>query len=641
MGMPVIRRGDDQNGAGSSLFLRLALPFLLALICLVGFAVAGMSVLSAVRSYVGGEGLWSKAQKEAVYHVFRYASSRDPDEFDAYRAALSVPEGDRIAREELEKRNPDYRIARDGFLKGRNDSADIDGMIDLFRRFRSVELVDRSIAIWAEADTHIAKLSSLGDQLHAEIDRDPPQQTRIDAALAAIDREAGILTPLEDAFSYSFGQAAREICRWLIELLFVATAVLTTCVVWFGRVVLREREQHQNELSESENRYRTFFETSLDAVILVRQDGEFEAVNPAACTAFGYEESELKKPNGDAARAQLDCFHRAIKETYLTGNFQGHLPFQRKDGSVFTGEVSASMFSDSSGERKTSIIIRDVSARIRAEAEIRDLNASLEERVVARTAELETANRELSLFNRELESFCYTVSHDLRLPLRSMNGFSEILLSDYAEMLDGRAQDYLHRVQHACHRMGRLIDDLLSLTRYTRQKLVWKEVDVGVIAAQVIEELRAAHPGNGVAVDIVAHPPAATSLGDPFLIRVLLQHLLANAWKFSIRAAHPQIEFGSTTGSDGTVYFVRDNGCGFDIVYADKLFGVFNRLHTPDEFDGTGIGLAIVQRIVMRHGGRIWADSAPQEGATFYFTLPGPAKVGSASDATRQLSASA
>jgi len=610
-----------RSDAGSSLFLRLVLPFLLTLSCLFGISVAGMTVLSAVRAYVGGEALWSKAQKEAVYHLIRYASSHDRDEFDKYRVALSVPEGDRKARVELDKPEPDYALARQGFLEGRNDPADVDGMIGLFRRLRHVALVDRSIAIWEEADVHIAELSRLADRLQAEVERTPPDRVRIDAALAAIDREAGILTPLEDAFSYSFGQAAREVGRWLLALLALATVLLTTCVVWFCRVVLRERERHQQALRESEERYRTFFETSIDAVILGRPDGVVEAVNAAACRMFGFDASEPGGGAADAFRDSLfDSIRSAMAETVQSGRFGGQSSFSRRDGTTFDGEVAACLFTDSSGHQKTSVVVRDISARLRAEQEIRRLNATLEGRVAARTAELEAANRELLVFNRELESFCYSVSHDLRLPLRSMNGFSQLLLSDYGAVLDMRGQNYLQSVQRACRRMGRLIDDLLNLSRYTRQKLVPQVLDLRAIAEEVIDELRAEHPGGNVEVDISMNGHS-TTCGDGTLVRVLLRHLLANAWKFSAGTERPRIEFAAEADGGEAVYFVRDNGCGFDMAYADKLFRIFNRLHAVDEFEGTGIGLSIVQRIVMRHGGRVWAQSVPQQGATFYFTL--------------------
>jgi len=599
----------------------MVVPFLLTLLCLFVLAVMSMSVLSSLRAYVGGEGLWSKGQKEAVHHLSRYAVSRDPAEFEQYLAAIAVPLGDRKARVELDKARPDFALARQGFLEGRNDEADIDGMIHLFRRFRRLESIERAIAIWAAADLHIAKLAALADRLRDEVESAAPRPATIDEIVAGIDREADLLAPLEDAFSYTLGQASREVGRSLTILLAVATAILTAVVAWFARSVLQEREQHQRALHESEERYHSFFQNSIDAVILGTPDGIIEAVNPAACFAFGCNQDELKESGSSAGGGDtFDSLKIALREGSRTGRYRGNLPFRRADGRVFIGEVSSSRFAAPSGQHRTSVVIRDISARIRAEEEIRRLNSSLELRVAARTTDLEAANRDLRLFNSELESFCYSVSHDLRLPLRSMSGFSELLITDYGDALDDRGKDYLHRVQDACRRMGRLIDDLLSLVRYTRQPLVHQQIDIGAIAMEIVEQLRLEHPDQQVAVR-VSPDLLSMAQGDPSLVRVMLRCLLKNAWKFSSQSSEPRVEFGSRRDGAESVYFVRDNGCGFDMAFADKLFRVFNRLHAADEFEGTGIGLAIVQRVVLRHGGRVWAESAPQCGATFFFTL--------------------
>jgi PAS domain S-box-containing protein len=607
---------------GTALFVRLVLPFLVTLLCLLGFSAASMQLLSSVRAYVGGEGLWSKGQKEAVYALSRFAASGQASDYERYEDAISVPIGNRMARVELERQKPDYEVVRAGFLQGRNDPDDIDGMIRLFRRFRHFEPIDRSIAIWTAADEYIAKLQGLAERLKAEVEKQPRDPARIESILQEIDRVAGVLTPLEDAFSFTLGDASRQVTRTLIGLLVVATMLLSTLVLVFARTVLRERERHQQALHDSEERYRSFFETSIDAVLMGQGDGTIVAVNPAACVAFGCSEEELEESGSDWMRgATLTSIRTALREGFGTGRFRGNLPFRRKDGSDFVGEVSASRFTDPSGQPRISVIIRDISERIRAEEEIRRLNASLEERVAARTAELQAANLELENNNRELESFCYAVSHDLRLPLRAMNGFSELVLDDYGNVLDDRAHDYLERVKIACRRMGRLIDDLLTLTRYTRQRLVPGTVDIGGIAQDIIDGLKVEQPRRDV--EVVIAPDLVIEHSDVALVGVLLRNLLSNAWKYTAEVDVPRIEVGRVANEGEEVYFVRDNGCGFDMAYADQLFKVFNRLEAGDGLEGTGIGLAIVQRIVARHGGRVWADSEPGDGATFYFTLSG------------------
>jgi len=241
---------------------------------------------------------------------------------------------------------------------------------------------------------------------------------------------------------------------------------------------------------------------------------------------------------------------------------------------------------------------------------------------------LEEANRELEATNRELEAFSYSVSHDLRAPLRSIDGFSQILLEDYEEDLDEEGRDYLRRVRAASQKMGRLIDDLLGLSRVTRGSLRREEVDLGAIACEVFEEHREESPNRKV--EFVAGA-GLVEKGDPRLLRVALWNLIGNAWKFTQGKSQGEpegaarIEFGTDAALSRRggvpVYYVRDNGAGFDMAYAGKLFGAFQRLHAADEFEGTGIGLATVQRVVHRHGGTVWARGRVGEGATFYFTL--------------------
>jgi signal transduction histidine kinase len=243
--------------------------------------------------------------------------------------------------------------------------------------------------------------------------------------------------------------------------------------------------------------------------------------------------------------------------------------------------------------------------------EIERLNLDLERRVKERTAELEAANK-------ELESFCYSVSHDLRTPLRAIDGFSMILQESYGDKLDAQAHNYLERVRAATQRMGHLIDDLLKLSRIARSEMSMTTVDLSELACTIAKDLQETAPERKVMFSIA---PEMVVLADANLMRVVLENLLDNAWKFSEKRAEARIEVGSTTNAGETAYFVRDNGAGFDMKYADKLFGAFQRLHSVTAFDGTGVGLANVQRIIHRHGGRVWAEAAMDQGATFYFTL--------------------
>jgi signal transduction histidine kinase len=235
-------------------------------------------------------------------------------------------------------------------------------------------------------------------------------------------------------------------------------------------------------------------------------------------------------------------------------------------------------------------------------------------------AQLERGNQELTTLNKELEAFSYSVSHDLRAPLRSMDGFSLALLEDYGDKLDDEGRDNLQRIRAASQRMGRLIDELLSLSRVTRTELAIRPVDLSAVAHEILENLRQQHPDSAVRWRI---DEGLTALADKALIQIALQNLLDNAWKFTGKTAQPEIHVGAAERDGQTHFFVADNGVGFDMHYADRLFGAFQRLHHESEFAGTGIGLAIVQRIVHRHGGRIWVEAQPGRGATFFFTLEG------------------
>ncbi len=295
-----------------------------------------------------------------------------------------------------------------------------------------------------------------------------------------------------------------------------------------------------------------------------------------------------------------------LKDRGWTKNLEFEM--RRKDGSTFYSLLSATAIKDADGKfvRSRSTMF-DITDHKRAEAEIHRLNTDLRRRAV-----------ELDAVNHELEAFSYSVSHDLRAPLRSLHGFSTALLEDYADIVDEQGKDYLHRIRNAAQRMAILIDDLLNLSRITRAELNRKTVDLSELARAVVDELVAGQPERTVRVEI---QPELTVEADPHLLRAALANLIGNAWKFTAKQPDATIMVGAHDNSDERVFFVRDNGAGFDMTYAHKLFGAFQRLHHVDEFEGTGIGLATVQRIIHRHGGRIWAESEVNKGATFYFTL--------------------
>ena len=317
---------------------------------------------------------------------------------------------------------------------------------------------------------------------------------------------------------------------------------------------------------------------------------------PDAVTPFPPEQNPLLHAiQGKASTAQLFVRNPKLEQgTWIEANAS---PLKDKDGVVRGGVVA----------------FRDITQRRTDEREIRRLNDELEARVVQRTAQLEAANK-------ELEAFTYSVSHDLRAPLRHISGFSKILIEEYGSTLPADAQHHLERIQDGTRRMGQLVDDLLNLGRIGRHEMQLQVTGLNSIVTEVVAELKDECLGRRVVWTIGSLPFAEC---DPGLMRQVFQNLLSNAVKFSRLRSTAVIEVGQKDRDGTPVVYVRDNGVGFNMKYSSKLFGVFQRLHRQEDFDGTGVGMAIVQRIVHKHGGRIWAEAELDKGATFYFTLAG------------------
>ena len=313
-------------------------------------------------------------------------------------------------------------------------------------------------------------------------------------------------------------------------------------------------------------------------------------------------------------RGEVDrCFREA---TATRSDWSIECRIRRADGEVRWIWASGEHQSDAAGQaRRMAGIVQDITERKQAQEEILRLNASLEQRVLERTAQLEAAVK-------ELDAFSYSVSHDLRAPLRAVDGFSRIVVEDYAGQLDDEGRRMLGLIRGETRRMGRLIDDLLAFARLGRQQMEPEPIDMRELAREVFDELAALDPGRKLRLDLHPLPPA---LGTLSMIRQVWVNLISNAIKFTQGREPGEIEIGTRDGEDGVpVYYVKDNGAGFDMRFAGKLFGVFQRLHSAEEFPGTGVGLSLVQRIAQRHGGRAWAEGEVGRGATFYFTIPDP-----------------
>jgi PAS domain S-box-containing protein len=376
-------------------------------------------------------------------------------------------------------------------------------------------------------------------------------------------------------------------------------------------------ERNRVELERSEHRYRLLFDTGVDGVLHIGAGGEILAANGAACRLLQRGENALR---GTTWPSLVDPTDERGRQFELDGSaarvLHGELRLLHPDGSPLECEVSASLFGPDCEAGLGSVVIRDLTLRLREQRQLAELNRRLEVRVQQRTADLEAAVDELTAFS-------YSVSHDLRAPMAAINGFA-CVLQERGHLTDPKDRHYLSRIVASSDHANNLIDGLLLLARITRDELVVRDVDLGLLAREAMDGCRDGDPGRDFAFDVRGDLRVR---GDARLLRILIDNLVGNAWKFTGRVEHAQIKVERLPGGrDGeAIFHVRDNGAGFDPAHASRLFEPFQRLHSDREFPGTGIGLATAQRVVRRHGGRMWADSRPGQGTSLFFTLREPA----------------
>ena len=386
----------------------------------------------------------------------------------------------------------------------------------------------------------------------------------------------------------------------IVAVLFLVISVL---------VILQEmsrRHKAEEALREGEERFRLLVSGVKDyAILMLDSEGRLASWNAGAERIKGYRADEILGKHFSVFYPPEEVERGKPQFELKVAEEQGRVEDEgwrvRKDGSRFWANVVITALRDDKARlRGFAKVTRDMTERRRAEED------------------METRNAQLEAANKELQAFSYSVSHDLRAPLRAIDGFSLAILEDYENKLDAEGKTHLQRIRAATGRMGQLIDGMLNLARISRAGMVRENVDLSPLAREIAAELLASQPQRQASIVI---PPKLTVKGDRLLLRVVLENLLSNAWKFTYGQPISRIELGTKGNGNETIHFVRDNGAGFDMQHVDKLFGVFQRLHRESEFPGTGVGLATTQRIIHRHGGRIWAEAALGEGATFYFVL--------------------
>jgi len=380
--------------------------------------------------------------------------------------------------------------------------------------------------------------------------------------------------------------------------------------------IVRDISQ-QRRLDEMVRKISVAVEQGPVTILITDSEGRIEYVNPKFTELTGYVPDEVLGRNPRVLKSGL-MPAEAYADLWATiragRTWQGEFHNKKKNGELFWESATIAPIKDAAGAITSFVAIKeDITGRKQTENQLQQLNEELEERIRQRTALLELANT-------ELDAFSYSVSHDLRTPLRGIDGFSQALVEECGEQLSPAAKHYLQRVRAGTQRMGQQIDDLLKLSRVSRSKLNRQRLDLSALAAALVEEFRQGDPGRNLEVRL---EPGLVASGDQGLIRSVLQNLLGNAWKYTAKVPAVRIEVFRAAQPDGSEAFcVKDNGAGFDMAYAGKLFAPFQRLHSTHDFEGSGIGLAIVQRIIRRHGGQVWATGEVDRGASFFFTLP-------------------
>ncbi len=479
----------------------------------------------------------------------------------------------------------------------------------------------------AVSSKHPLVLEDSSNEILTEAEREVCEQRQLRSILyvplAYQGEVIGVLIPASIEITHEFTEDEIKICQTMAShaALSLSEAILAEEKLNYIKEIEEKNKRlslKEEALRESEEQFRQITENMIDVVWLRSADNsKMIYISPSYEQVWGRTcQSLIDNPQSfmdsvyseDLEKVRAE-FHRYLQWEQFNLEYR----IERPGGELRWVRSRSYPVRNSSGDiiRHAGIAV-DITERKLAEEEIRTLNEELEQRVKVRTAQLEASYR-------ELDAFSYSVSHDLRGPLNRIGGFSQALLEDYASQLDQQGQDYLRRIGNSSRQMTELIDDLLKLSKVSRMEINHEPVEISALVNVCLKELQAREPQRNLEILIT---PGLIVEGDTTLLRIVLENLIDNAWKYTGQEEKATIEFGLTEQDGRSAYYIRDNGAGFDMKYASKLFTAFQRLHSEQEFSGTGIGLSIVSRIIKRHGGEIWAEGEPGKGACFYFTLP-------------------
>ena len=607
-----------------------------------------INTLSSVRAFVGAEGLWSKAQKDAIYHLRRYTRSGKEEDYKDFTRFMKVPIGDRKTRLEMGKAQPDIEIMRQGLIEGRNHPDDVDGMIKLFQRFHSISYISKAIKIWADGDSIITEMQVTAEKLHADISVSGINAAQTEQNLNHINDINKRLTVLEDGFSFTLGEGSRWLENLVLKILLLIALTVEVSGLWLSISISRNIAKGINEiiraskavsggnlnsksaiyshdeigqlagyfnemiaklndkiraLSESEEKfYSIFHSSSVGMTISNFSDKKIIEANQKFYDRVGYSPEEvLGKSSMEigiiANMEQRNKVLKTVNEKGRTPDFE--LTLRTKNGELIDSLISVTVMTIN-GKQCVVSIFYDITEK-------RKIEIALQKRT-----------EELAQSNKELEHFAHISSHDLQEPLRTVSNYMQVFEEDYLDKLDENAAKYIHSVNNATKRMSLLVKALLDYSRLGRHKSL-AHVNCNTLVNDVLADLNSVIESSKATIEVGKMPQLNVYETE---MRQLFQNLITNAIKFTQKGVQPNIKIDATPIANNWQFSVSDNGIGIEEIHFNRIFDIFQRLHTTAEYDGSGIGLANCKKIVQLHGGHIWLESSFGKGTTFKFTIP-------------------